>query len=266
MSKHFIYADRRFELFSKALHRTKIVDIFLPPHFSVHKHYPLVILNDGQESQSLKAKELLQGLYAQGILKELILVAVHANNRMREYGTAGIPDCHDRGDQAHLYTQFIIRELFPFLKRIYHVDPNPENHAIVGMSLGGLSAMDIALNHPEYFKKVGVFSGSFWWRSRELGEDYSPNDRIMHRLIGDFNFVNGLKFWIQVGTHDEESDRNNSGIIDAVEDTLDILQMLIYKGYKMGSDIRYVELENGEHNYKTWSAAFPDFLLWHYGK
>ena len=34
-----------------------------------------------------------------------------------------------------------------------------------GFSLGGLSALDIVWNHPTEFTKVGVFSGSLWWRT-----------------------------------------------------------------------------------------------------
>ena len=35
-----------------------------------------------------------------------------------------------------------------------------------------------------------------------------------------------LKFWLEAGTKDEAADRNNNGIIDAIDDTLDLITAL----------------------------------------
>jgi enterochelin esterase family protein len=33
------------------------------------------------------------------------------------------------------------------------------------------------------FDKVGVFSGSLWWRSKDLAKGYTDADRIAHALF-----------------------------------------------------------------------------------
>ena len=91
--------------------------------------------------------------------------------------------------------------------------------------------MDIAWNNPQLFDKVGVFSGSFWWRSKELGKGYTDNDRIMHNIIRNTAAKPDLKFWLQTGTKDETADRNKNGIIDSIDDTVDLIKELESKGY-----------------------------------
>ena len=70
-----------------------------------------------------------------------------------------------------------------------------------------------------------------------------------------------MRFWLQVGTKDETADRNNNGIIDAIDDTQDLIKSLKNIGYT-DQDITYVEVKNGEHNPATWAKVLPDFLRW----
>jgi enterochelin esterase-like enzyme len=155
-------------------------------------------------------------------------------------------------------------ELIAYLHYRYSVSRNPEDHAIAGFSMGGLSAFDIAWNHADYFKKVGAFSGSFWWRRRDANSRFysESRDRIMHQQIRKGKIKPGLKFWFQTGTNDEASDRNKNGIIDSIDDTLDLIAALTRKGYRPFLDIQYLEIKNGEHNLKTWGEAMPHFLKW----
>ena len=37
------------------------------------------------------------------------------------------------------------------------------------------------------------------------------------------------------------------------------------KGYKKDIDYKYLCIEGGEHNQKTWSECMPDFLIWAFG-
>ncbi len=141
-----------------------------------------------------------------------------------------------------------------------------ETTAYAGFSLGGLSALDIAWNYPQYFNKMGVFSGSFWWRSKELDKGYTDADRIAHAMVRESTTKPNLKFWLQTGTNDETADRNNNGIIDSIDDTIDLIKELQAKGFKRPEDIRYLEVVGGSHNPETWAKAMPKFLCWAFGK
>lgn len=246
---------------SKRLRRKVKVDVFLPVEIDGLQSCTGILLNDGQDMPKLKLKETLTRRFERPENRNFIVVAVHAGDRINEYGTAGIPDYAHRGWKAKSYSNFIIYQLMPFLRNQYDAFLTPELSAFAGFSLGGLSAMDITWRHPQDFLKTGVFSGSFWWRSSQPDDRYPDADRIMHYLIWAGSFKKGMQFWLQAGTKDEECDRNGNGVIDAIDDTQDLIHMLKAKGYR-DSDVVYHEVEDGEHNFETWSEVFPVFLEW----
>jgi len=126
-----------------------------------------------------------------------------------------------------------------------------------------LSALDIAWNHPTEFSTVGVFSGSLWWRSKDqYDETYDDEkDRIMHQNIKKATNKPRMKFFFESGKLDEQRDRNKNGVIDSIDDTLDLIAELKAKGYKE-SDIEFLLLEEGKHDVETWGIAMPYFLKW----
>jgi predicted alpha/beta superfamily hydrolase len=182
---------------------------------------------------------------------------------MYEYGTLEGNHYGGYGNKAPQYNQFIVSELLPWLQYNYGVDL--KRRSIAGFSLGGLSALDIAWNNASVFSKIGAFSASLWWRSRPFNEQNPDGDRIMIETLSNGKKRDGLKFWFQVGTRDEEDDRNNNGIIDAIDDTQDAINALLSIGYE-NTDINYEEIQDGEHNTKTWGAIMPAFLIWAIGK
>ncbi len=255
-------------LVSVPLNRLVHLTVMLPPTYLANgPRLPVLYLNDGQDIPRLNLAHILDSLYNTQTIKPFVVVAMHANaDRIQEYGTAARPDYMNRGSKAHAYTDFVLTELLPYIHGHYRVTDNPAQTAIAGFSLGGLSAFDIGFHHPDRFSGVGVFSGSFWWRTKKFSQAYDDDtDRIMHGLIRESTAKPNVRFWLQTGTRDETSDRNNNGVIDSIDDTLDIITELTNKGYAHPGDIRYVEVPGGEHNQRTWAAIFPDFLTWAFG-
>ena len=254
-------------LFSIQLGRVVRLDVVLPPGFNAAaaQPYPVLYLNDGQDLQRLQLPGTLNYLYKRGAVRPFVLVAVHAADRLQEYGVATRPDYLGRGSRAGRYTEFVLKELLPYVQAHYHASADPTEAILAGMSLGGLTAFDIAWHHPEAFGRAGSFSGSFWWRSRGLNDGYTDADRIMHGLVAARRPRPGQQFWLQTGTADETSDRNNNGIIDSIDDTLDLLAALARQGLPAEA-VRYVEVPGGRHHQATWAAVMPDFLRWAFGR
>jgi enterochelin esterase family protein len=258
-------SENKITINSEALGREVVCDILTPDELDQTQPLNLLLLNDGQEAGSLEIKQSLQSLYNNNSIKPVAIVAIHAGEeRLQEYGVAGKPDFKKRGAKADSYTEFIKDELLPAIAELFPATAF-ETTAFAGFSLGGLSALDIAWNNPGLFNKVGVFSGSLWWRSKELGKGYTDADRIAHAMIRNTPAKPALKFWLQTGTNDETADRNKNGIIDSIDDTIDLIKELEAKGYQRPDDIRYVEIIGGSHNTATWAKAMPKFLLWAFG-
>jgi enterochelin esterase family protein len=249
-------------LTSALLNREVTCTLFLPQGIAPQG---LLVFNDGQDAEKLQLKTTLEFQYERYGINPLLVVAIHAGEeRIQEYGVAGHPDFKDRGAKADVYTNFITEELLPAVYKETGFSKF-KTTAYAGFSLGGLSALDITWNHPEIFNKVGVFSGSFWWRSKDLTEGYTDKDRIAHGLINSAAAKPDLKFWLQTGTADETADRNQNGIIDSIDDTVDFIKELEAKGYNRPADIQYLEMVGGEHNPATWAKAMPKFLCWAFG-
>lgn len=250
---------------SLALDREVDFDIWLPPDYqrNSNRRYPLLIFNDGQDLSRMRFTAILEQLYFNKQIPPLVAVGVYASNeRMREYGTARQADYKGRGDKAMQYGNFILEELMSYLHGHFRLSGLQEETAYAGFSLGGLSALDIAWSYPHIFGAVGVFSGSLWWRWSPVAPGDPDADRIMHDIIRNTPQPDeNQRFWFQCGTLDEADDRNNNGIIDSIDDTLDLIRELKAKGYR-DANIRYYEMDGGRHEPETWGEAMPDFLRW----
>lgn len=250
---------------SQYLEREVIVDAYVPNCVDKPETMSLLMINDGQDLVKMPFDEMLNDLYAQNMIEPLFCLGIHCGaERKREYGVAYSADYKGLGDKAGLYNKFLFDELLPFIRKTYHI-PSFKEKSFAGFSLGGLCALDTVWNHASEFTKVGIFSGSLWWRRKGYDDGYDDEmDRLMHLQIRNGVFHPWLKFFIQCGALDETADRNNNGVIDSIDDALDLIVELKAKGYT-DEHIEYLLLEDGKHDVPTWARALPDFLKWGWG-
>ena len=251
---------------STFLEREVIIDAYLPTNVAHPEEMSLLLINDGQDLPKMPFEEILDELLQKEKIEPVLCIGIHCGaDRKMEYGIANQPDYKGRGAKASAYTSFIFEELLPLIHQTYNV-PSFKEKSFAGFSLGGLSALDIVWNYPHQFANVGVFSGSLWWRSKGYKEGYDDNKhRVMHQQIKKGSYYPWLKFFFECGALDEKADRNNNGVIDAIDDTLDLIKELKKKGYTE-ADIRYLELKDGKHDVPTWARSFPEFLEWGWPK
>ncbi|MDQ8006378.1 MAG: alpha/beta hydrolase-fold protein [Pedobacter sp.] len=251
---------------SKFLQRSVDVDIYVPENLLGNETVNLLLVNDGQDLAQMEIEQSLSSLYTKWKIEPVVVVGMKANEeRLLEYGIAHRPDFKNRGSKAHLHTSFVINELLPFVKKETGININGKK-AFAGFSLGGLTAFDIAWHNSAVFDLVGVFSGSFWWRKKDLSDGYTDDDRILHEMVRKTATKPDLKFWLMTGTEDEKADRNQNFIIDSIDDTIDVVKELVSKGYHRPSEVFYYEMVGGKHDVPTWGKAFPKFLEWAFGK
>ncbi len=237
---------------SEYLERDVVIDVYLPRTFKASAELGLLLINDGQDLLKMPFDELLNGLLSKGEIEPLVCIGIHCGpDRKMEYGTAYSADFNGRGAKAGLYTKFIFEELLPFIRKTYHT-PSFKHKSFAGFSLGGLSALDIVWNHASEFNKVGLFSGSLWWRRKGYDDGYDDElDRLMHLQVRKGHFHPWLQFFFECGKLDETADRNENGVIDSIDDTLDLIIELKAKGFT-DEHIHYLELEDGKHDVPTW--------------
>ncbi len=254
------------ELHSEFLNRQVKLDFYASSKAIGSSPVSILLVNDGQDLRSMDFKSVLESVEMEVELKPLVIIGIHCGpDRIQEYGIVSQPDFKGRGSKAPEYEQFLLNELLPFVYEQY------SPHEIMGMhyagfSLGGLSAFDLAWNHPDIFSSAAVFSGSLWWRSKDqYDKTYNANtDRIIHQVVRNDSKNEGMKFFFQVGELDEVEDRNRNGVIDTIDDTIDLMRELLQKGYQEGKDMHYLQIKDGRHDVATWARAFPEYLKWNF--
>jgi len=253
--------NQKITIASVSLDRLVTTELFYPTYFDPTRSYPLLILNDGQDAETLDLITILNDLWKLNLCAPFIIAAPHTNNRMQEYGVVGIHDFKGRGSLAKEYSDFVISELIPFTNK-YLKTENFESISISGFSLGGLSAFDIGWRNPNVFSHIAACSGSFWWRIKDLKDDYTDNDRIMHQVVKSTSSKPQLKIMLTCGSLDEKADRNKNGVIDSIDDTLDLITELENKGFRKADDLIFELVIGGKHTQETYGMMLAAFMKW----
>lgn len=245
--------------------RPRRVTVYLPPGYDASRvrPCPLLVALDGQTMPQWRLVETLDELVRSGAIEPAVVAAVPASaERMDEYGTAGVLDHAGRGRHAKALQELLAGEVLPWVRERYQVATDAAQTGVFGASLGGLCAFDSAWRRPQMFGLAGAFSGSFWWRSENSSVAAKQASRIAHRQVRDSVVKPALRLWFQAGTRDETEDRDGNGVIDAIQDTTELIDELAAKGFRRGEDVVYHEIEDGEHHEATWARALPEFLRW----
>lgn len=162
---------------SKILKENRTVWIYLPADYEANAkmHYPVIYLLDADwnfAAFSGMAHELSE-VIGNTVLPPVIIVSIPNTNRTRDLTPTNSnlgPDGKMTSDfgasgGGENFTSFIKKELMPYIDSAYHTAPYK---MLIGHSFGGLTAMNILINHTEMFNSYVVIDPSMWWDSRKL--------------------------------------------------------------------------------------------------
>jgi enterochelin esterase-like enzyme len=238
------------------------VRVFVPPG-GVTADTPLLTALDGQNMAAWRLTETIARLAAAGEIAPPLVVAIAAtSDRIEEYGLARTLDYAGRGKKAAAFQRRVLEHILPEVRQRYGLKAGPARTAIIGASLGGLSAFDLAWAHPDVFGAVGVFSGSLWWRGEDGDWRAAQRSRLAHKIVRETAAKPALRLWFEAGTADETDDRDGNGVIDSIQDTTELIDELAAKGLRRDVDVAYHEIAGGRHHESTWAEALPVFLKW----
>lgn len=248
------------ELYSRHLQRKVMLTVISTPMPDNKADINLLICNDGQLFDELNLKFITDSLYRIKRLSPLVIVGVHAGNRLEEYGMAEKSGKAVAGGKADHYDSFFNNELYPYAKKNAGVRKF-KSVAIAGFGAGALSALDIAWNHPDKISSAGVFSAAFS-RKEKNAPDTSANGMMFEKLKSSRKRPR-LQYWFYAGAN------GNTGIAkDDAENigaaTASVTQLLKSKTFTTNADIVY--RRGATNNSKDWKQVFPVFLEWAFGK
>ena len=226
--------------------------IYTPAGYETSKKkYPVLYLLHGMGgdeqawSELGRAVQILDNLIAEGKAKPMIVVMPNGNISQEacpgetsegfKVPTMQLPKTMDG------YFEQAFPDLMKFVERTYRTQNDKAHRAIAGLSMGGFHSLYIAINHPDTFDYIGLFSAAIDKQQKGgIEEIYADREQKINTL-----FMKRPKlFWIGIGSTDFLYKSN-----------ADLRNFLDSKGFKY----TYMETEGG-HIWRNWRIYLSEFL------
>lgn len=162
------------------------VDVWLPENYSSAKKYAVLYMHDGQNlfdatttwnQQEWMVDEIATKLMKEGTVKDFIVVGIHNIPKIRwqDLYPEKAMDFLSKEDKETIYEEakknnfstnlkgdeylsFLVKELKPYIDKMYSVHTNKENTFVAGSSMGGLMSMYAVAEYPDVFAGAACFS------------------------------------------------------------------------------------------------------------
>jgi predicted alpha/beta superfamily hydrolase len=234
---------RHFVNFNSArVKRKRDILVWLPPgYFSEaesSRRYSVLYMHDGGTVFNVwRLDETAKALIEAKQIEPLIIVMVPNGGsheaRFEEY-TPTRPARAPAGGKADAYGRMLVEELKPFIDSEFRTRPGAADTGTGGASLGGLASLHLGLKLPEVFGRLAVMSPSVWW-----------DGRVVLRNVEKLNARTPARIWLDIGTGEGRA---------SVDNTKDLRDALVKKGWVLDADLKYHEERGAEHDDKAFGA------------
>jgi len=223
LSPHFQVGSRNGAVYE--------VRVYLPPGYDENtlKRYPTLYAHDGanvfQPEEAFgrvpwdldATSDLLDTM---SVIDKVIVVAVHARDRNRDYTAPGYDG----------YARFVAEDLVPRIDASFRTLAEARHRATLGSSLGGVVALHLAWSRPDVFGKAACLSSSFGY-----------GDDLLARVARDER--RALRLYLDSGWP-----------ADNFEPTRRMAQLLVQRGFELGRDLLYFAFPLALHSERYWAA------------
>lgn len=223
--------------------------LYVPAQYDPSKPAALMVFQDGYayitEDSDFRAGIVFDNLISKKQMPVTIGLFVNPGHSSKDFPEVFFRSSNRSDEYDELsdrYTNFLLNELIPTVKKQYNISEDRKMHAIAGLSSGGICAFTSAWQRPDYFSKVMSHFGSF--TDIKGGHEY-PN--IIRK-----SSKKDIKVFLQDGTGDLDNIHGNWWLAN-----LEIEASLKYKGYEYK-----FEKGTGSHNPKHGGSIFPQSLVW----
>ena len=170
---------------SNALGADRRVNVYTPPFYGKeNKSYPVLYLlhgSGGDENAWLElgnVARIMDNLIAEGKAEPMIVVMPNGNSSKQAAAGETSENLSYKPVMTHMlpggYKNGMFEMAFPeivnFTDATFRTIPDKAHRAVAGLSMGGMHSLFIALNYPDYFDYIGLFSA---------GLDFSKTDSTM---------------------------------------------------------------------------------------
>ncbi len=229
----------------------RVLHIALPPSYDQSDaRYPVAYVQDGGDLAS-GCFNYLDHLYAQGLLRECILVGIETDSRNDDYtpwpAEALVPDRPSFAGRGRDYANELADVIKPYMDADYRTLPEPEHTAVIGASLGGLISLFAGCWRPDAFGRLGLLSTSFWYEG------------VMAWLREKPALSERQRVYMSIGTCEGIYKRNAQR--DMVRLNREVRDLWLEQGFP-AERLQFETVEGGTHDLLFMLPKFPEALKW----
>jgi enterochelin esterase-like enzyme len=148
---------------STRLNYQVMYSVYLPVGYSPNQRYPVVYVTDGYEYLHENMGNMvvtLNNLIHQKKIKPVVAVFVDHREPVNRTNNRRMTELA----MNESYRDFFIEELMPVLQTNYSISQQADERAILGTSMGGLTAAYFSFSRPDVFGLAGIQSPAFWFK------------------------------------------------------------------------------------------------------
>jgi enterochelin esterase-like enzyme len=224
---------------SEAFNAQRRYFVYTPPGYNATTDkLPVLYLLHGYSNDDAswtvigKADRITDNLLADGKIKPLIIVMPYGQLNSDVTGSEALAI-----DFQEKFESQILTEIIPSVEHTYCIAPDARYRAIAGVSMGGMQAAFIGLNHPETFSTIALWSSAIF---------VDPSTLLARLVAAPENLKHSFLYvHVGVGQRDQLFARSS-----ALDDFLTSQKI----------DHKFTSTP-GTHSWLLWRSYLVDFLL-----
>ena len=209
---------------------TRAVTVYIPSQYVPGTPVALLLTHDAMGARNNQLPTVLDNLIAAHRVPVQVAVMVRSGGGDARGSERGL----EYDTVSGKFAEFVEAEILPRVERDYHVTftKDPEGRATMGGSSGGAAAFTMAWFHPELYRRVLAYSGTFT-------DNQTPENRALPHDAWEFhehlipqNPAKPLRVWLEVGQNDNGSVNTAADLHNWVIANARMATVLKAKGYR----------------------------------
>src|SRR5262249_13006017 len=188
-----------------------------------HDGQNLFLKEEAFVGDTWRTDEIINTLDKMNAIQEVIVVGIYPHDRTNEYTMPGYED----------YGRFLVEKLKPVIDGKHRTLIGPTNTAAMGSSLGGVVSFYLGCEWAEVFVMIACLSSKFTYRDNLLDRVSTESKRK-------------LRIYLDSGWPG-----------DNYEATRGMRDRLMWKGYRLGSELFYLAFPQAKHDENAWATRSP---------
>lgn len=232
------------------------VAVYIPARHRSSKEMPFIIVQDGMGYKDVMT-QVLDNMIEEKRLPSMVAIFINSGGGDSKGSQRGL----EYDTVSGTYTQFIEKEVLPKISKEYKIKftTNPEGRATMGGSSGGAAAFTMAWFHPELYRRVLTYSGTYVDQQFPENPESPHGAWEYHEKLIPKSEKKPLRVWLEVSEKDNGWDKDEKSHHNWVLANQRMAAALKAKGYAY----RYVFAKNAGHvDRKVTRQTLPGALEW----